>query len=225
VRILAATALLIMAPVHTACGYNEHVSLAMHVVASNAYLDCSALCPPEMTCQDIDCDLSVTELEAAGGYGYVAFVAYNVDNVIALEFFVAGWPLGEGSPDFSGPTYCPSEIRYILGEPFEKRGGVGGNIGFNCQQPCTGMFCLCGIRFGPSVESWLPITLQYPGSSYSYPTGPTDWVLDCGGWDEEITTHGHGCVIGGSCEPIPNCEPGPSAAENESWGGVKALYR
>ena len=35
------------------------------------------------------------------------------------------------------------------------------------------------------------------------------------------------CVValGGECEPILNCNPGPSEAQSESWGGVQVLCR
>ena len=36
---------------------NEDASLAMHVVATGEYLDCQDLCPAEMTCLAVDCDL------------------------------------------------------------------------------------------------------------------------------------------------------------------------
>jgi len=202
---------------------NEDASLAMHVVATGEYLDCQDLCPAQMMCLDVDCDLSVADLEAAGGYGYVAFLAYNVDEVEMLEFFIAGWPIGPGTPDFTGPTYCAGEDVFVFGEPFEKRGGEGGAVVFPCERPCTRMFCVCTIRFGPTVLDWVPISLEYPPSTFTAPD--MNKIQDCTGWVVFGVSYEHGAVIGGECEPIPNCTPGPSGADSQSWGRVKALYR
>jgi len=207
--------------------YNEHGSLAIHLVASYEYLQCDDLCPPDMTCEDINCDLSLVELEASGGYGYAAFVAYNIEQVVALEFYVVGWPTGPGTPDFTGPTYCPDGGGWVVGEPFEKRGGSGGQIGFPlpspCQEPCSGLFCFCRIAFGPDVLDWLPITIAYSPSQFSF---DYSYFIDCT-ISEGITPvfYEHPAVIGGTCDPIPNCEPGPTENDGSTWSAVKALYR
>jgi len=209
-------------------GYNnEHGSLAIHLVASNEYLECEDLCPPGMTCEDINCDLSMEELEASGGYGYAAFVAYNIDyGVSTVEFFVVGWPVGPATPDFAGPVYCAGETGYLVGEPFEKRGGIGGVAVFTCERPCSNMFCFCLIGFGPEIYGWLPITLEYAPSSFSSPSDPHNYFFDCTvNWDMFDVTHEHPAVIGGTCDPIPNCEPGPTASDKSTWGAVKNLYR
>jgi len=206
-----------------ATAINEEVSLAMHVVATGEYLDCEDLCPAEMTCLDVNCDLSVAELQAAGGYGYVAFLAYNVDEAAALEFYVVGWPMGPETPDFTGPMYCAGEDAVLFGEPFEKRGGQGGAVVFPCEEPCTRMLCVCTIRFGPTVLDWLPISLQYAPSTFTQPY--VNKIENCTDWITDPVIYEHGAVIGGDCEPIPNCYPGPSQAESESWGAIKALYR
>jgi hypothetical protein len=208
---------------HAEC--TPDASLAIHLVASNEYLECSDLCPSEMSCLDVDCDLSLAELEASGGYGYVAFAAYNVTDVSCIEFFVRGWPIGPGTPDFVGPVYCAGENPLVLGEPFEKRGGEGGVVGFGeCERPCTHMFCICMIAFGPDVYDWLPITVQYGPSSYSYPTDPHNWYVDCV-WPECEIYYEHYAVIGSECEPIPNCLPGPTRTDQATWGTIKSLYR
>jgi len=198
----------------------------MHVVATGEYLDCEDLCPAEMTCLDVDCDLSLADLQAAGGYGYVAFLVYNVEEVMSAEFLVTGWPTGEGSPGFQGPQYCLGPEGDVLGEPFEKNGGVGGAMAFPCQSPCTSLYCLCRIAFGPSVLEWLPITLEYAPSQFGCPGFPHNHFLECGPDQIEcFFEEQHGAVIGGECELIPNCYPGPSEADSESWGAVKAMYR
>jgi len=220
---LAVLSVLLLATPSAAHAINEEASLAMHVMAMGEYLDCEDLCPAEMTCLDVNCDLSVAELEAAGGYGYVTFLAYNVDEVQRVEFYVIGWPIGTGTPDFAGPHYCPSNEAQVLGEPFEKRGGQGGMVWFPCQTPCAGVVCFSYLRFASSIYDWLPITLAYGASTFTDP--PCNLVDDCTEFWRLPFQHEHGAVIGGDCEPIPNCNPGPSEAESESWGGVKALYR
>jgi len=209
-----------------AYGQNEHGSLAIHLVASSEYLQCEDLYPPGMTCDDIDCDLSMAELEASGGYGYAAFVAYGTDEVSALEFYVVGWPTQSGSPDFLGPQYCPSGTLWI-GEPFEARGGRGGLLTFlSCREPCSGLFCFCTIAFGPQIYDWLPITIEYAPSSYSNGADPQNYFIDCTvSWGVTWPENEHPAVIGGTCDPIPNCEPGPTGTEGSTWGAVKNLYR
>jgi len=221
--LFGAATMLFAAPVFA---YNEHGSLAIHLVASYEYLQCEDLCPPGMTCEEVNCDLTLVELEASGGYGYAAFVAYNIEQVDALEFYVVGWPVGSGTPEFSEPLYCP-EGAVALGEPFEKRGGSGGVVALSsCQEPCSGMFCICMISFGPEILSWLPITLEFAPSSYSFPSTPHNYFCDCTvNWGDTQPENEHPAVIGGTCDPIPNCEPGPTENDGSTWGGVKELYR
>jgi len=206
---------------------NEHGSLAIHLVASNEYLQCEDLCPPGMTCEDIDCDLSMAELEASGSYGYVVFVAYNVDQILAIEFLVVGWPSGPGTPGFDGPWLCTGEGGGVVGQPFECRGGSGGLVAFpSCREPCSGMVGLCYVRFGPSVHDWLPITLGYAPSEFSNPDDPGNWFGGCSpDWEMTLVSYEHPAVIGGTCDPIPNCEPGPTGTDGSTWGAVKSLYR
>ncbi len=210
-------------PQVTPKGPNQHGSLAIHLVASYEYLQCDNLCPPSMTCEDIDCDLSMVELEASGGYGYTAFVAYNIEQAEAVEFYVVGWPTAEVSPNFEGPVYCAWEAGYVVGEPFEKRGGIGGVAVFPCEQPCSGMFCFCTIAFGPEMYDWLPITIAYSPSQFSF---DFNYFIDCSvSWVITRVFYEHPAVIGGTCDPIPNCEPGPTENDGSTWGGVKVLYR
>ncbi|MCK4547870.1 MAG: hypothetical protein KAW17_10570 [Candidatus Eisenbacteria sp.] len=206
--------------------YNGQESLAMHLVASYEYLDCPDLCPLGTSCLDVDCDLTPAELEVSGGYGYVVFLAYNVDEITQLEFYVVGWPLGPGTPDFAGPFYCAGEDAFVLGEAFEKRGGAGGAVSWPwCEEPCSKLHCFAYIAFGPEIFDWLPINLEYAPSSFSYPADPHNFVQDCTTFEEGLVYHEHGAVIGGECDPIPNCEPGPTPSSDTTWGTIKSLYR
>lgn len=206
------------------CQLNGQASLAMHLVASDEYLVCSDLCPSEMSCLDIDCDLTAEELLVSGGYGYAVFLAYNVEEVLLVEFLVVGWPLGSGSPDFTGPFYCPVGEAVVAGEPFEKRGGSGGKVLFGCQTPCSAMYCFSYLAFGPSIWDSLPITLAYAPSTFTYSFG-MNFFDPCVEMIDVPFQHEHYAVIGGECDPIPNCEPGPTASQEASWGEVKSLYR
>ena len=62
----------------------------MHIIASADSLGCEDLVPVE--CDPIDSDISVAELFAADGYGYIALLAYDVDGVTSVEFALDGWP-------------------------------------------------------------------------------------------------------------------------------------
>jgi len=210
----------------SAWAQNPNGSLAIHLVASDEYLDCSNLCPQGMTCEDVDCDLSLMELEASGGHAHAAFVAYNIENVAALEFFVVGWPTAPGAPAFSGPQYCPTGVQW-LGEPFEARGGHGGFLSFPfCQEPCSAIFCFCSIAVGPDTYGWLPITIDFAPSSFSSSADAHSYFIDCStSWVVSTVFYEHPAVIGGTCDPIPNCEPGPTGNDGNTWGGVKELYR
>ena len=64
----------------------------MHVIASDEYLDCADLVPA--ACESINVDISVAELFEAGGYGYIALLAYDVEEITSAEFALAGWPTG-----------------------------------------------------------------------------------------------------------------------------------
>lgn len=205
-------------------GYYD-VSLAIHLVASDEYLACSDLCPPSMSCHDVNCDLSLVELLASGGYGYIAFLCYNAEQVEKTEFFVTGWPVGPGTPDFLGPYYCVEADGGVLGEPFEKRGGEGGVVRFPCEAPCSGMFCLCYLAFGPSIIDWLPITIAYMPSRFSDPSSPCSRFQHCNEWVELPFEWQHSAVLGGECAPAPNCNSGPTGGETTSWGAIKDLYR
>ncbi|MCK4546672.1 MAG: hypothetical protein KAW17_04435 [Candidatus Eisenbacteria sp.] len=88
------------------------------------------------------------------------------------------------------------------------------------------MFCFCKIAFGPCIYDWLPITLAYGPSGFSYPGYPHNYFIDCTIYGREtFTVHEHSAVIGGECEPIPNCEPGPTTNDDSTWGMIKGLYR
>jgi hypothetical protein len=98
----------------------------MHLVAFEQYLDCTDLLPT--SCDSINVDLSVAEVLAAGGYGYVAFVAHDVDGITGAEFAVTGWPTGRGAPVLSGPSWCPEDA-LTLGDALNG----GGITTFPCE--------------------------------------------------------------------------------------------
>jgi hypothetical protein len=175
----------------------------MHLVASDQYLDCSGFLPA--SCDSINVDLSVAEVLAAGGYGYVAFVAYDVDGITGAEFAVSGWPTGRGAPVLSGPSWCPDDA-LTLGNQLDG----GGITSFPCEQASENGIVLIGYcSFGPLDEEDLPITLDYEASSFSYSADPHNYVLDCTvRYEEDIIAAACGCTIGGVEVAGPQCDEG-----------------
>jgi hypothetical protein len=191
-------------------GENPSAKLAMHVVASNQYLDCADLMPA--ACESINVDISVGEVLAASGYGYIAFVAYDVLTITGAEFAVDGWPTGRGAPPLSGPYWCP-EGTLTMGDPL----GSGGIAAFPCAEASADGLLLIGYcSFGPLSEANLPITLQYASSDFSYPNDPHNYVLDCTiDYEEDSVVASTGCTIGASHWESPDC-PGEAGGGEES---------
>ncbi|GEM_PF-243366 len=181
-------------------GENPSAKLAMHVVASSEYLDCGDLIPA--ACDSINVDASIAEILAAGGYGYVAFVAYDVEGVTGAEFAVTGWPTGRSAPSLSGPHWCPDDA-LTMGDHL----GTGGITSFSCEQASGEGLVLIGYcSFGPLDEEDLPITLEYAASDFSYPNDPHNCVLDCTiDYQEDSLVAVTGCMIGGTHEGQPDC--------------------
>jgi len=110
VRYIVITSLVVLVGA-SACpaGQNSAGKLAMHLVASDQILGCEDLLPA--SCEDIDGDLSAAELAASSGYGYLAFVAYDVTSVKGVEFAVEGFsPWVEAVHRFRGPTGAPRAV-------------------------------------------------------------------------------------------------------------------
>jgi hypothetical protein len=83
-------------PQTSVAGENPNVKLAMHVIASADSLGWDDLIPA--ACESINVDISVEELLAAGGYGYIVLLAYDVEGITGIEFALSGWPTGRGAP-------------------------------------------------------------------------------------------------------------------------------
>jgi len=181
-------------------GENPSAKLAMHLVASSGYLDCGDLMPA--ACDSINVDVSVAEILAAGGYGYIAFVAYDVSGITGVEFAVDGWPTGRGAPTLGGPYWCP-EGTLAMGDHL----GSGGVASFPCvAAPAGGPVLIGYCSFGPLDEEDLPITLDYAASDFSYPDNTHNYVLDCTtDYQEDSVTAVTGCTVGGTYEGQPEC--------------------
>ncbi|MCK4546482.1 MAG: S8 family serine peptidase [Candidatus Eisenbacteria sp.] len=175
----------------------------MHVVASDEYLYCPDLTP--VACDSINVDVSIAEILAANGYGYVAFVAYDVQGITGAEFAVTGWPTGRGAPALSGPYWCPDDA-LTLGNHLDG----GGITSFPCEQASENGIVLIGYcSFGPLDEEDLPITLEYEASSFSYPQDPHNYVLDCTvEYREDPAIAFSGCTIGGVSDDSLACSDG-----------------
>jgi hypothetical protein len=222
--------MLIAAPAFA--GPNPQAALAMHTVASYEYLYCPELMGLQYLpglCDDIDNSATVEDLDASGGYVYVVFMAYNVGCLSGVEYCIAGWPVSRGAPPAPVLMYCP-EGSLVLGNPL----GTGGIQGFG-ESVCPAVEPTCGVvGFAYFVwgayayPTYLPVTLDYVGSAYSYPTDPRTFVLGPGPWyEEDLAVSTHGCTIWGmypEVVPYADCH-GVTATDPVSWSNVKAMYR
>jgi hypothetical protein len=183
--------LLVCPPPTSYAGSNLDAKLALHLVASAEYFDCPELAPA--ACESIDVDLSIEEILAAGGYGYVVLVAYDIESITGLEFAVAGWPSGRGAPPLTGPTWCTD--RLTLGN----HTGGGGITSFEqCMEPeSSGVAALAYWTFGPLDSTDLPIDLSILPSTFTDEDSLL-YVMDCTVdhvQDDVVAVSG--CAIGG----------------------------
>ncbi|MCK4548222.1 MAG: hypothetical protein KAW17_12365 [Candidatus Eisenbacteria sp.] len=206
-----AACLTLIAAAPSIAGENPNAKLAMHVVASDQYLYCQELTPA--VCESINVDVSIQEILAASGYGYIAFVAYDVEGLTGAEFAVSGWPSGRGAPQLSGPYWCP-EGTLAMGEHLAS----GGIASFPCAAASANGLVLIGYcSFGPLDEEDLPVTLEYVASDFSYPDDPHNYVLDCTiDYQEDAVVAATGCTIGGTHEEQPDC---PEGLDGGTTGG------
>jgi len=166
----------------------------MHLIASSDSLGCDDLVPA--ACESINVDLSIEELFAADGFGYVALLAYDVEGVTSVEFALDGWPSGRGAPPLTGPPWC------IEGATtFGNHLGSGGATGLGaCIEPdsTTGLILLGYLTFGPLDSTDAPIHLDFLPSTYTEPEDSLLAVTDCTEdfvVDELVSWSG--CTIGG----------------------------
>ncbi len=226
---------LVAVPVYA--GPNPEVSLAMHTVASYEYLYCPELTVfnqehPEyfpIDCSMIDNSAEMAELEASYGYLYVVFIAYNATAISGVEYCIGGWPTARGAPPQPPLNYCP-EGSLVLGDPF-----TGGGIQAFGQTAYPYVDCGGTIGFAYFVwgafqyPTYLPLTLEYCASGYSYPTTPHNYVLGASpDFVEDSINSQYGCTIGGVypvAVPYDDCEPSGTATERTTWSRVKSRYK
>jgi hypothetical protein len=182
-------------------GPNANVKLAMHVVASSAYLYCDDL-QMDVAANGVNGSVTQAELDAVGGYAYVAFVAYDYERLSGVEWRVGGWPAGMGAPPPPTVNLCP-ETSLMLGNPM----GTGGIQAFGeCRYSNTELEFLVFAWFVYGFEGfsgYLPLELHYLSSSYSYPGWPHNFVMACAEdlFVESLVVEEHGCLIGGQSSP------------------------
>jgi len=172
-------------------GQNSAGKLAMHLVASEEVLTCEDLLP--LSCEAIDSDLSAAELQAANGYGYLAFIAYDVTSVKGVEFAVDGFPSGRGGPVVQGPHWCaPGALS--MGHILDGGGIVSG--GCIEPDPVSGLAVLAYLSFHYTGED--PLYIDYAPSTFSHRLDPQSFFLDCStDYVEDMVTYETGGVIGG----------------------------
>ena len=195
-------------------GDNPDVKLAMHLIASSDSLGCDDLVPA--ACDSINVDLSIEELFAADGYGYVALLAYDVSGMTSVEFALEGWPSGRGAPPFAGPSWC-TEGATTFGDHLASGGATG--LGA-CAEPdsTTGLVLLGYLTFGPLDSTDVPINLDFLPSTYTEPEDSLLAVTDCTEdfvVDEVVSWSG--CTVGGTYSGSePDC---PDRGGGEDGGG------
>ncbi len=212
-KVLLLGSLLLLWGVSASAGENSAGKLAMHLVASEEYLDCSDLLPE--SCEAINCDLSAAELEAANGYGYLAFIAYDVTSVKGVEFAVDGLPTGRGGPVVQGPHWCSSGA-LSMGDVMDGGGIVSGD----CLEPdpVSGLCLLSYLSFHYTGED--PLYIEYGQSTFSHPLDPGNFFLDCtADYEEDDVTYETGCVIKGEALDEPPCGGGEEMG-GEGGGGL-----
>jgi hypothetical protein len=218
-------------------GPNPDAALAMHTVASFEYLYC-----PELTvfnpdnpqyfpidCSQIDNSAEMTELDASYGYVYVVFIAYNINALSGVEYCIAGWPASRGAPPAPPLSYCP-ETSLVLGDPFAGGGVQAFGQSVYPYIDCGGTIGFAYFVWGAfAYSSYLPLTLDYCASAYSYPTSPHNYVLGIApDFVEDPTTSEFGCTIGGVYPvvvPYEDCEPTGTPTERTTWSKVKSRYK
>jgi hypothetical protein len=229
---VTALAMIVIA-VPALAGPNADVSLAMHTVASYEYLYCEDLASPRshfpLDCGLIDNSATPPELDASYGYVYVCFVAYNVAGITGVEYCIAGWPSGRGAPPTPLLNYCPA-TSLLLGDPW-----AGGGI------QAFGELVLPHVDAGGSVvyawfvwgaysyTGFLPVTLEYCASEYSYPASPHNYVLGpAPNFIEDTVNLEFGCTIWGVCPvavPYEDCDPETTPTDPTTWSKVKEMYK
>jgi len=202
-KALACGSIVLLAlPAISVAGMNLDAKLAMHVVASDQYLTWEDLIPA--ACESINVDLSVAELFAEGGYGYVVLLAYDVEGISAVEFALSGWPTGRGAPQLSGLSWYAADA-LTFGDHLAAGGATG--LG-ECSEPNTAdLVPLAYLTFGPLDSTDVPIDFNFLPSTYTAPDDSLLAVADCteGFLTDEVVAHS-GCTIGGTyAGQIPDC--------------------
>jgi hypothetical protein len=212
-------------------GPNPSVSLAMHVVASDEYLDCGSLAET-MDCEDIDNCATVEEIGAiAYGYAYVYFLAYDFNGVTALEFALTGWPTGRGAPSTPTLHYC-GENAPAFGDPWADGVAVAGLVASEAGVvPAVEGATLCFAWMGldaNAMSAYWPLQLSYAPSSYTTEPAVGNKIAGPGpAFEPELVDGEHGCTIGGEHPEAviySDCEA-PVAVDHLTWSGLKAIYR
>jgi len=213
-RILPFMCMFPLVPVASWAGENPDAKMAMHIIASEDSLGWNDLAPA--ACESINVDVSVSELFAEGGYGYVVLLAYDVEGISGVEFALDGWPTGRGAPQLSGP-YWHAEGATTFGDHLDEGGATG--LGECVEPDTTGLAVLAYLTFGPLDSTDVPIDLSFLPSTYTAPEDSLVGVTDCTEIyqiDEVVLTSGS--TIGGTHESQPECAEDLGGAGAEDSG-------
>jgi len=220
-------------------GQNPNTRLAMHLIASDEYLDSFDFRNIEIA--DIDDDLSLAELALTGYSGFCVLCAYNFEGISGIEFALSGWPNGEGqNPPLPQLRWEPedySEFVGTLGDHWNGGGATSWGSGYGgCETSGERVresfwlvwnnhpvyakiypFAYFPIELNNYTDK-LPITLNFINSPYSDPNNPRIYTLDCSIQFEEDYIdpyHTYSCTIG--CDGCPT--------EKTTWSGIKSMYK
>ncbi|MCK4547723.1 MAG: hypothetical protein KAW17_09815, partial [Candidatus Eisenbacteria sp.] len=200
ISVLAAVLFLASVPALAWAGPNPDVKLAMHVVATYDFLYCDDFAAALTTPGDMDPDVSQAELDAASGYAYVVFCAYDFDSVSGVEFQLSGWPTGRGTPPQPTMIWCPGSS-LVLGDPWS--GGAITAYGECWDAELDGAVDpFAWFVWGSAsadYSAYLPMELSYIPSAYSYPANPHNYTLGCApDFVEDSVVREYPGVIGGA---------------------------
>jgi hypothetical protein len=194
-------------------GPNSDANMAIDAQAKNSKRSCANL-PIYSSCSVIN------QVRAAAGYHDAIVVVYRFAGVTALVYGVqypTAWY-------FTGFTDC-SDVPVIVPTPGVLKVGQAWSA---CEVPPNPYPGDGGVG-----AMWLKLYGLTPGRVDIIPhpdaaPGTTPSITDCEFFEELVCRFSHPGLFGGEVpgpgDHIP-CDMGPTPTEQETWGGIKNLYR
>jgi hypothetical protein len=198
-------------------GPNSDANMAIDAQAKNAKRSCLSLDTAYTSCSVIN------QVRAAGGYHDAIVVVYKFAGVTALVYGLQ-YPT---TPDWflTGYVNCADVPVIAPGGPGILKVGQGWSV---CKVPPNPFPGDGGVG-----ALWLQIYGTTPGRVDIIPhpdfaPGTTPTITDCAFFEELVCRYSHPGLFAGEVpgpgDHIP-CDMGPTATEEQTWGGIKSLYR